>query len=148
MIFKMRAVRKSIYAVCAVATIATVHALAAAPAGIAGRWRTEDGSALVTIAPCAAGARALCGRVTQFLVPEPKGGFRDAKNPDPKLRNRPVLGEQVFSGLLPAGRSWKGRGYSVKDGRHFAATLTADSAGLSVRGCVTIICRTVIWTRP
>jgi len=120
-----------------------VAAQASAP--IAGRWIAEDGTAVVTIAPC--GTAYYCGRVTQFLVAEPRGGFRDVRNPDPKLRNRPVLGATVFTGLVASGRSWKGRGYSVKDGRHFAATLSARGARLTVRGCVTIICRTVVWTR-
>ena len=118
---------------------------AQAPAPIAGRWIAEDGTAVVTIAPC--GTASYCGRVTQFLVAEPRGGFRDARNPDPKLRNRPVLGATVFTGLVASGRSWKGRGYSVKDGRHFAATLSATGDRLTVRGCVTIVCRTVVWTR-
>lgn len=120
---------------------------AQAPALIAGRWIAEDGTAVVTIAPCSANSTSYCGRVSQFLVAEPKGGFRDTRNPDPKLRNRPVLGASVFTGLVATGKSWKGRGYSVKDGRHFAATLSAKGAKLTVRGCVTIICRTVVWTR-
>ena len=122
-------------------------AAAQAPAPIAGRWIAEDGSAVVTLAPCSANSTTYCGRVSRFLVAEPKGGFRDARNPDPKLRNRPVLGASVFTGLVASGKVWKGRGYSVKDGRHFAATLTARGAKLTVRGCVTIICRTVVWTR-
>ena len=124
-----------------------VPAAAEAPAPIAGRWIAEDGTAVVTLAPCSANSTTYCGRVSQFLVAEPKGGFREAKNPDPKLRNRPVLGTTVFTGLIPTGKAWKGRGYSVKDGRHFAATLSAKGAKLTVRGCVTIICRTVVWTR-
>ena len=122
-------------------------AAAQAPAPIAGRWIAEDGSAVVTLAPCSANSTTYCGRVSRFLVAEPKGGFRDARNPDPKLRNRPVLGASVFTGLVASGKVWKGRGYSVKDGRHFSATLTAKGTKLTVRGCVTIICRTVVWTR-
>ena len=126
----------------------TQPAAAQAPASIAGRWVAEDGTAVVTIASCSANAAVYCGRVSQFLVAEPKGGFRDAKNPDPRLRNRPVLGASVFTGLVASGKAWKGRGYSVKDGRHFSATLTGKGSKLTVRGCVTIICRTVVWTRP
>jgi uncharacterized protein (DUF2147 family) len=122
-------------------------AAAQGPEPIAGRWVVEDGTAVVTIAPCNADASAYCGRVNQFLVAEPKGGFRDARNPDPKLRRRAVLGASVFTGLVASGKAWKGRGYSVKDGRHFSATLTAKGARLTVRGCVTIICRMVVWTR-
>ena len=122
-------------------------AAAQAPAPIVGRWIAEDGTAVVTIAPCGAAMSTYCGRVSRFLVAEPKGGFRDARNPDPKLRGQPVLGKTVFTGLVAKGKAWKGRGYSVKDGRHFAATLSAKGARLTVRGCVTIICRTVVWTR-
>ena len=138
--------RSRVLPVLALALLAEPVA-AQTPAPIAGRWIAEDGTAVVTIAPCSTNVTTYCGRVAQFLVPEPKGGFRDARNPDPKLRNRPVLGATVFTALIPTGKAWKGRGYSVKDGRHFSATLVVKGAKLTVRGCVTIICRTVVWTR-
>lgn len=128
-------------------------ALAAAPAAaqpapaILGKWRTDDGNAIVLIAPCAPGNPALCGWISRFLIPEPAGGILDAKNPDPKLRGRKVLGSAVLTGLSASGAAWKGRGYSARDGRNFAATVTVEGDRLELRGCVAIICRTVVWTR-
>lgn len=122
-------------------------AAAQAPASIAGRWRTDDGNAIVTIAPCAPGGAALCGWISELLVAQPPGGARDTRNPNPRLRNRKVVGSAVFTGLVRDGAAWKGRGYTAKEGRNFTARLKLDRGRLQVRGCVAIVCRTVVWTR-
>ena len=122
-------------------------AAAQSPAAIAGRWKTDDGNAIVTIAPCAPGKPALCGWISDLLVPQPPGGARDTRNPDPKLRARKVVGSAVFTGLVAEGGAWKGRGYTAKEGRNFKARVKLDGGKLNVRGCVAVICRTVIWTR-
>ena len=129
--------------------VLTLAALAAtpasaAPAPIAGNWKTDDGRAIVTVAPCPGG---LCGTLTRFLMPEPQGGIRDAKNPDSKLRNRRVLGSQVFWDLKPDGKAWKGTGYSARDGRTFNASVSSDGGKLKLKGCVMVFCKTVVWTR-
>jgi uncharacterized protein (DUF2147 family) len=111
---------------------------------IAGRWQTDDGKAIVEVAPCGA---AMCAKIARFLVPEPRGGARDDKNPDKALRTRPLLGVQILSGLKADGGAWKGRGYSPEEGRNFNATVTANGNKLNVRGCVSLFCRTVVWTR-
>ena len=117
---------------------------AAAPAPIAGNWKTDDGRAIVTVAPCAGG---LCATITRFLFAEPQGGVRDAKNPDAKLRSRRVLGSNVLSNLKPAGKAWTGTGYSARDGRTFNATVSSDGGTLKLKGCVMVFCKTVVWTR-
>ena len=117
------------------------------PAAIAGRWKTDDGNAIVTIAPCGPGKTALCGWISELLVAQPPGGSRDLRNPDPKLRGRKVVGSAVFIGLVPQGSAWTGRGYTARDGRNFKARLKLDGGRLDVRGCVVIVCRTVVWTR-
>lgn len=124
----------------------------AAPAGaqsssIAGRWRTDDGKAVITIAPCSNGSTTLCGRISRFLVPEPAGGARDTNNPNTSLRERPLMGVQVLSNLTREGNSWSGRGYSPEEGRNFNATVRVEDGRLNVRGCVAVFCRTVVWTR-
>lgn len=124
--------------------LVTLVSAAAAPTSITGRWQTDDGKAIVAVAPCGG---AMCARIERFLVPEPRGGARDDKNPDKALRTRPLLGVQILSNLKADGKAWKGRGYSPEEGRNFNATVTADGNKLNVRGCVTIICRTVVWTR-
>jgi len=125
------------------ALFATVPAQAA-PAPITGNWKTDDGRAIVTIAPCQGG---LCATISRFLVSEPQGGIRDAKNPDPKLRNRRVLGSQVLWGLKPGARAWTGTGYSARDGRTFNASVTTEGGKLELKGCVLMFCKTVEWTR-
>lgn len=129
------------------ATIALTGTAMAQSGGIQGRWRTDDGKAIITVAPCSAGSTALCGRISRFLVPEPAGGARDTNNPDRALRTRALMGVQVLSNLTRSGNSWTGRGYSPEEGRNFNATVTTEGSRLNVRGCVAIFCRTVVWTR-
>lgn len=132
----------------ALATLALALPVAAQDSGsIAGRWRTDDGKAVITIAPCSSGGATLCGRITRFLVAEPAGGARDTNNPDRSLRSRPLMGVQVLSNLSREGQRWTGRGYSPEEGRHFNATVRVENGRLNVRGCVAVFCRTVVWTR-
>lgn len=132
----------------ALATFALALPAAAQDSGsIAGRWRTDDGRAVITIAPCSSGGASLCGRITRFLVAEPAGGARDTNNPDRSLRSRPLMGVQVLSNLTREGQRWSGRGYSPEEGRHFNATVRVENGRLNVRGCVAVFCRTVVWTR-
>jgi uncharacterized protein (DUF2147 family) len=130
-------------ALCASLVASTAQA---APA-IAGRWVTDDRTAVILVAPCTPGATALCGWISRFLVPEPAGGLLDAKNPDKALRGRKLLGVPVLTGLKAEGNAWTGRGYGPKEGRNFDARVKVENGKLSVRGCVAIICRTVVWTR-
>ncbi len=129
------------------AALAITGTAVAQNGGVQGRWRTDDGKAIITVAPCSAGSAALCGRISRFLVPEPAGGARDTNNPDRSLRSRPLLGVQVLSNLTRDGDSWTGRGYSPEEGRNFNATVTTQGSRLNLRGCVAIFCRTVVWTR-
>lgn len=131
----------------AVALVATT-ALAQSVAPIGGRWRTEDGRAVIAIGPCTTGGAAMCGRISRFLVPEPAGGALDGNNPDRALRSRPLLGAAILTNLTPRGGAWHGRGYSPADGRNFNATVTLLVGDrLRVRGCVAVFCRTQVWTR-
>ncbi|MFM6854125.1 MAG: DUF2147 domain-containing protein [Sphingopyxis sp.] len=114
---------------------------------IAGRWLTNDGKAIITIAPCGNGP-AHCGRITRLTGAQPAGGARDGNNPDAALRTRPVIGITVLSNLNRSGTQWTGRGYSPEEGRNFTATVSATGGnGLRVRGCVSVFCRTLDWTR-
>lgn len=122
-------------------------ATSAAPAPIAGDWKTDDGRAIVSVAPCALKGGGLCATITRFLVAEPQGGVRDVKNPDPKLRNRRVLGSQVLWSLKPDGKAWTGTGYSARDGRTFNATVSGTGGTLKLKGCVMVFCKTVEWKR-
>lgn len=133
---------RAVTATLAALALAT-PAIAAAPA-ITGKWKTDDGKSVIEFYPC---GQKVCGRIAQFLVPEPAGGARDGKNPDAKLRDRKLLGLRIFWDLAPTEDGFKGKGYSPEEGRYFTATVSREGAGLKVKGCVSIFCRTLKWTR-
>lgn len=128
----------------ALAAIAFPVAAAAAPASITGRWATDDGKAIVDIAPCGA---KMCGRVHRLLIAEPPGGQRDERNPDKTKRTRKIEGMGIYWDLAAEGDAWKGQGYSPEDGRYYKAHLRAKGGKLTMKGCVAVFCRTVTWTR-
>jgi len=127
----------------AAAALAT-SSTAAAPSPLAGRWQTDDGKAIMVIAPCGA---ALCAKIDRFLVAQPAGGARDGKNPDKALRTRQLIGANILTGLKPDGSGWTGKGYSPEEGRNFNATVAVTGNKLKLKGCVAVFCRTVMWTR-
>lgn len=117
---------------------------AAVPPGLAGDWRTEDGSALVRIGACGA---TVCGRVLRVLAPNAPPN--DANNPDRALRGRPLIGVAVLSGFA-RNRSGdlQGSAYDPKSGRSYRAYLSLNANGtLRVTGCVLLICRSQTWRR-
>lgn len=122
--------------------------LFAAPAGaatpVAGRWLTEDGAAIVTVAPCGG---SVCGRITRVLKGPPSGPATDRNNPDPKLRARPVEGLTILTGFTDAGNDWRGRIYDPKSGKTYKSVLKREADGrLKVQGCIAFLCRTQRWT--
>lgn len=110
---------------------------------IAGRWLTENGKAVVVVAPCGAAA---CGRIGRVLVPTPGGPATDRNNPDPALRARPVQGLEILSGFRDAGKDWRGRIYDPESGKSYKSIVARDGGGLKVQGCVAFFCRTQRWT--
>src|SRR5215475_6164246 len=75
----------------------TSSAWAATPVGL---WYAEGGAAQVAIEPC---GETLCGRVVWLRSPLDEDGceLRDRNNPEPGLRNHPVVGLEVLRGLSP-----------------------------------------------
>ena len=125
-----------------------IPALVAAPAiaaePVTGAWLTDAKDGIIEIAPC---GPKLCGRLVKMLVP-PKGPT-DRNNPDPALRNRPLLGMPVLTGFAVDGNVWRGSGYDPKVGKSYATTLQRTGPNtLKIRGCVLgFLCRSAIWTR-
>jgi uncharacterized protein (DUF2147 family) len=116
-------------------------AFAAQP--IAGRWLTEDGTAIVDIGNC---GKVLCGKVVKLLAGPPKGPPVDSKNPDPQLRNRPLQGLVVLQGFTDQGADWRGRIYSPKEGKTYKSIVGRESDGrLKVQGCILFVCKTQHW---
>lgn len=130
-------------ALTAVAAFLVATPVAAAQP-IEGRWITQDGDAVVTVAPC---GRSLCGTISRFLVTPPEGvGQRDVNNPDARLRTRRILGLPVLTDFSRDGDVWRGRIYDPKSGRSYRSVLERrDARTLAVKGCIGPICRTQLW---
>ena len=126
----------------ALALLAPSPALAADP--IFGRWRTDDGAAIVSVAPCGG---KLCGAIARVL--DPKAPPNDINNPDQRRRSRPLAGVLVLRDFVRSGIVWKnGRAYDPKSGNSYASELTVQKDGrLKVTGCVLFLCRSRLWTR-
>ncbi len=77
---------------------------------------------------------------------------RDANNPDPGLRSRPILGLELMDGFTSTGdRTWTGGTiYDPAKGRTYKCKLTlVDEDTLKVRGFIgiSLLGRTSVWTR-
>lgn len=116
-----------------------------------GVWLTEAGSAALTISDC--GDATPCGHVTwldpdamrEGLTPETA---TDENNPDPALRDAPVLGLLMLSGFEARRRDWRsGRIYDPESGKTYGARLKRlEDSTLQVKGCIGPICQTQVWT--
>lgn len=130
---------RSLAALLALTLAGTAHA--AQP--IAGRWLTEDGSAIVQVGPCGA---ATCGKITTVLKARPGAATVDVNNPDPKLRTRPIVGLPILFGFSDAGNDWRGRIYDPRNGKSYKSIVTRGADGtLQVKGCIAFLCQTQVW---
>jgi uncharacterized protein (DUF2147 family) len=131
------------------ATALSGPALAGDPSGT---WLTEGGKSQVRLANC---GEALCGRIQWLKEPsDPATGKpkRDARNPDPSKRDRPIVGVDIFLGMRPdhTPNQWAGDIYNPEDGKTYRAHLTLqDARTLQVKGCVLggLICKSQAWSR-
>jgi uncharacterized protein (DUF2147 family) len=122
--------------------------LAASSAGVSGAteatgvWRMESGKVTVRLANC--GAR-LCGTIIALKKPFKKNGQpkTDHENPNPALRDRPLIGLLLLSNMKPDGENkWRGTIYNPDDGRTYSASMRLDGNRIKVKGCVAgILCQ-------
>jgi uncharacterized protein (DUF2147 family) len=117
-----------------------------------GTWLTEDERARIRVEKCGPSQDNLCGFVVWMKAPEGEDASakRDVKNPDPRKRNRSVLGHQLMMGLTAndEGR-YVGKIYNNEDGKSYDVTVWSEQSGtLNVKGClIAFLCSTQIWTR-
>jgi uncharacterized protein (DUF2147 family) len=123
-------------------------AQAAGPDPVQGEWLTSSGSAKVRISPC---ADKVCGTIVWLKAPlTPEGKPKtDANNPDPNLRQRPVVGMQLIRDFKSAQGKWvDGKIYDPQSGKTYASKLTPNPDGtLKVEGCISVICQAQTWKR-
>ena len=110
-----------------------------------GVWLTDTEDAHIEITDC--GDDSPCGSLI-WVDPDSTPTLADAQNPDPALRERPLIGLQIISGYERGKKQWAGgRIYNPEDGKTYRSTLKRLGSGtLRVRGCGGPICRTNIWT--
>ncbi|MGO9357504.1 MAG: DUF2147 domain-containing protein [Xanthobacteraceae bacterium] len=124
----------------------SARAAEATPHGV---WLTQAGDARVQVSRC---GTDLCGKVVWLKEPIDPATHKpqvDDKNRNPSLRNRPIVGLQLFIGMKPAGpNSWSGQIYNADNGQIYESTVTVVDAGrLEVRGCVGVLCGSETWSR-
>jgi uncharacterized protein (DUF2147 family) len=122
----------------------------AAPADpVEGDW-AAGGGVVLRISPCSPAPDRLCGLIIAW--PNTKDGRppRDARNPDPSLANRPLVGLPMIYGFRRAANGhWTGgKIYNPNDGKTYDSNLEAAGGTLHVQGCVLILCKTQTWKRP
>jgi uncharacterized protein (DUF2147 family) len=109
-----------------------------------GTWKHPDNGSNISIYQCGGG---LCAKVVKVADPSRK----DDKNPDPKLRTRPVVGVVIMNGAKKSGASsWSGKLYNTQDGQTYSGNVTVVSKNtLKLEGCVMggLVCQGPTWTR-
>ena len=123
----------------------------AAEQSIEGTWLSADGEGLIEIRMTDAGPIGLIAGSAldpEFKKPE----RRDDLNPDPALRERPLLGLTIMTGFQADGSSrWKGGTiYDPNSGKTYKCKLRLiDANTLDVRGYIGVswLGRTETWTR-
>ena len=117
---------------------------------IEGVWIVEDGDGLIEFQ---LRDEQLSG-VIVGSVSDPnrtKPARYDDLNPDPGLRQRPLLGLAIFTNLLSSGSNqWKGQVYDPNTGKTYKCTITlVDADTLKIRGYIgfSLLGQTRMWTR-
>ena len=118
---------------------------------VVGFWYTQDKEAKMQTYKC--GDR-YCGKIIWLKDPlEEDGSIKlDKENPDPKIRNRKIVGLKIMNGFEYDDNEWEnGKIYDPKSGSTYSCTLelSDDKKKLKVRGYIgiSLFGRTEIWTR-
>lgn len=106
-----------------------------------GLWLTETGGSKVRISRCGNG---YCG-----VLASVSGPGLDAKNPDPSLRTRSLVGVEIMNARNASGDSFEGSLYNPNDGKTYSGSLTIKGPNLvEVSGCVmSVFCKSQTWKR-
>jgi uncharacterized protein (DUF2147 family) len=124
--------------------ISASAALAEAPPPT-GQWRVQNGTAAIRVVNCAG---ALWG-VIAGTIGGASNTDTDKNNPDPALRNRPIVGLPILIDMRPSQGRWTGRVYNAENGKTYDANIGLVSGNvLHIEGCVLgFLCGGENWTR-
>jgi uncharacterized protein (DUF2147 family) len=117
---------------------------------IEGVWIIEDGDGLIEF-------QLLDEQLSGVIVgsisdpDHTRPARHDGLNPDPGLRERPLLGLAIVTNLLSSGSDeWKGQVYDPNTGKTYKCTITlVDADTLKLRGYIglSFLGQTRMWTR-
>lgn len=138
-----------------IAGLTATGVLAMAPAhatsDVTGVWYNDTGKAAVQVYQC---GPSVCGRIFWLRQPVNKAGrpLRDAYNPSPARRRKPICGLQIIWGVQPQNDgSWDGgRIYDPKVGKSYNVAIEKMSAKqLRITGYLgtRLFGRSFIWRR-
>jgi uncharacterized protein (DUF2147 family) len=138
-----------------VALIGATSFAAAANRTLDGRWLTQEGRAIVEIAPCKDDGKAHCGTILWVkdpINPETGKPRHDKNNPEPSLQRRPIIGLQSLWNIVPNTEgAWNAVSYDPRNGEEHEITMTptADMSKMVLQGCGLggLICRSQTWTK-
>ena len=145
-------------AVVALFLLTAIALNAAEPSPIVGVWTTDEAKGTVEVFEREG---KFCARIVSLAEPnypaDDKKGMGgkpriDRENPDPKLRDRPIIGLEIMHGLKPASTNkWDGgRIYDPETGNTYSCKMTLVKTNeLHLRGFlgISLIGRTTTWTR-
>ena len=117
---------------------------------ILGNWITENGNGIIQIYKAKDGT--IQGKIIKATSKEDKKGpLVDDKNPDPALRNRPIIGLVILRDFKFNGEMWKnGLIYDPDNGKEYSCKMwLEDKNTLKIRGYIgiSLLGRTEIWIR-
>ncbi|MGC9976644.1 MAG: DUF2147 domain-containing protein [Thermodesulfovibrionales bacterium] len=138
--------------------LATAFAFAAGPDDILGLWNTEKRDAKIAIYKC---GTKYCGNIAWLKEATYPAGSKegvpgtpvlDHNNPNPELREKPLIGSPILIDFVFAGDNlWKnGKIYDSDNGKIYNGKMTLVSPDqLNVRGFIgiSIIGGTTTWSR-
>lgn len=113
-----------------------------------GIWRMGNGKLVVKVERC--NDSQICVKIANIAKAFHDDGTPrlDDNNPNPGLRNRPVVGLQIINGMKPTGpNSWKGKLYNSDDGHTYTAYAKLNGSALEVQGCWGPFCKTLNFAR-
>ncbi len=113
-----------------------------------GEWLVKDGSARIKVVSCPQ-AQNQPPTLWGVIWAEMKAS-RDTANPDPSMKNRPMVGVPILIGMKQTqANRWDGKIYDARGGSIYDANVTLNRNDmLEVRGCVaSIFCGGEDWKR-
>lgn len=138
-------------ALIALGSPSAAHAEEANP--ILGRWATSGFGSIVEIEVCEEAGETYCGTIRWLWEDKGKDGRarRDEKNPDPALRDRPLVGVELLRDLREEepGVFTGGKVYNPDDGRTYSGSVRLEGEALILKGCALgLFCQSQTWRRP